>query len=201
MPPAAQPLMSWPGRRGKPGAKPPMLDQAGLVLPGERAAGTAGQSSRAVRLWLFAVAALILVMVIVGGATRLTESGSVDHRMEAGDRRAAAAQRSRLAGRLRRLQADSAIFGAARRHDAGGFKAIYAWEWGHRLLARLIGLAFILPALWFWRQRRAQGRAGAAGAGRRPRSWRSSRSSAGGWSAPAWSTASRWRSSGWRSIC
>jgi cytochrome c oxidase assembly protein subunit 15 len=32
-----------------------------------------------------------------------------------------------------------------------GFKAIYAWEWGHRLLARLIGVAFILPALWFWR--------------------------------------------------
>ena len=52
-----------------------MLDQAGLVLPGERAAGKAGRSTQAVRLWLFAVAALIFVMVIVGGATRLTESG------------------------------------------------------------------------------------------------------------------------------
>jgi len=30
---------------------------------------------RAIRLWLYAVAALVLAMVLVGGATRLTESG------------------------------------------------------------------------------------------------------------------------------
>ena len=41
-----------------------------------------------------------------------------------------------------------------------GFKAIYAWEWGHRLLARLIGLAFILPALWFWRSGALKGALG-----------------------------------------
>ena len=52
-----------------------MLDQVGLVLPGERAVGQSARSTQAVRLWLFAVAALIFVMVIVGGATRLTESG------------------------------------------------------------------------------------------------------------------------------
>ena len=31
-----------------------------------------------------------------------------------------------------------------------GFKAIFWWEWAHRLLARVVGAAFILPALWFW---------------------------------------------------
>ena len=31
-----------------------------------------------------------------------------------------------------------------------GFKTIYYWEWAHRLLARIVGAAFILPALWFW---------------------------------------------------
>ncbi len=128
-----------------------MLDQAGLVLPGERAAGQAGRSTQAVRLWLFAVAALIFVMVIVGGATRLTESGLsitewkpvtgvIPPLSEAGWR--AAFDSYKQIPQYAALNPDMTL---------DGFKAIYAWEWGHRLLARLIGLAFILPALWFWR--------------------------------------------------
>jgi cytochrome c oxidase assembly protein subunit 15 len=31
-----------------------------------------------------------------------------------------------------------------------GFKTIFWWEWSHRLLARVVGLVYILPALWFW---------------------------------------------------
>src|ERR1700683_5182916 len=41
-----------------------------------------------------------------------------------------------------------------------GFKAIYYWEWSHRLLARIIGLAFILPLLWFWRRGQLAGALG-----------------------------------------
>ena len=128
-----------------------MLDQAGLVLPGERAAGRAGRSTQAVRLWLLAVAALIFVMVIVGGATRLTESGLsitewkpvtgvIPPLGEAGWQ--AAFDSYKQIPQFAALNTDMTL---------DGFKAIYAWEWGHRLLARLIGLAFILPALWFWR--------------------------------------------------
>jgi cytochrome c oxidase assembly protein subunit 15 len=128
-----------------------MLDQAGLVLPGERAAGQARRSAQAVRLWLFAVAALIFIMVIVGGATRLTESGLsitewkpvtgvIPPLSEAGWR--AAFDSYKQIPQYAALNPDMTL---------DGFKAIYAWEWGHRLLARLIGLAFILPALWFWR--------------------------------------------------
>jgi cytochrome c oxidase assembly protein subunit 15 len=129
-----------------------MLDQAGLVLPGERAAGRAGRSTQAVRLWLFAVAALIFVMVIVGGATRLTESGlsitewkpvtGVIPPLSEADWRAAFDGYKQIP-QYAALNPDMTL---------AGFKAIYAWEWGHRLLARLIGLAFILPALWFWRR-------------------------------------------------
>jgi cytochrome c oxidase assembly protein subunit 15 len=129
-----------------------MLDQAGLVLPGERAAGRAGRSTQAVRLWLFAVAALIFVMVIVGGATRLTESGlsitewkpvtGVLPPLTETDWRAAFDSYKQIP-QYAALNPDMSL---------DGFKAIYAWEWGHRLLARLIGLAFILPALWFWRR-------------------------------------------------
>jgi cytochrome c oxidase assembly protein subunit 15 len=129
-----------------------MLDQAGLVLPGERAAGKAGRSTQAVRLWLFAVAALIFVMVVVGGATRLTESGlsitewrpvtGVLPPFSEADWRAAFDSYKRIP-QYAALNPDMTL---------DGFKAIYAWEWGHRLLARLIGLAFIAPALWFWRR-------------------------------------------------
>ena len=163
LPPAAQPLMSWRRRRGKRGRTTRMLDQAGLVLPGERAAGRAGRSTQAVRLWLFAVAALIFVMVIVGGATRLTESGLsitewkpvtgvIPPLSEAGWR--AAFDSYKQIPQYAALNPDMTL---------DGFKAIYAWEWGHRLLARLIGLAFILPALWFWRERRSSRRARPAG--------------------------------------
>jgi cytochrome c oxidase assembly protein subunit 15 len=129
-----------------------MLDQAGLVLPGERAAGKAERSTQAVRLWLIAVAVLIFVMVIVGGATRLTESGLsitewkpvtgvIPPLSEAGWRTAFDSYKQ--IPQYSTLNPDMTL---------DGFKAIYAWEWGHRLLARLIGLAFILPALWFWRR-------------------------------------------------
>ena len=128
-----------------------MLDQAGLVLLGGRAAAQAGRSAPAVRLWLFALAALIFVMVIVGGATRLTESGLsitewkpvtgvIPPLGEAAWQ--AAFDSYKQIPQYAALNADMTL---------DGFKAIYAWEWGHRLLARLIGLAFILPALWFWR--------------------------------------------------
>ena len=46
--------------------------------------------------------------------------------------------------------------------DLDGFKAIFYWEWAHRLLARIIGLAFILPLLWFWRKGRLAGAVGRA---------------------------------------
>ena len=41
-----------------------------------------------------------------------------------------------------------------------GFKTIFWWEWGHRLLARIVGAAFILPGLWFWLSGRLKGALG-----------------------------------------
>ena len=38
------------------------------------------------------------------------------------------------------------------------FKFIYAWEWGHRQLGRLLGLVFFLPLVWFWLRGRVSGR-------------------------------------------
>lgn len=106
----------------------------------------------AVRVWLTVTAALIFVMVLVGGATRLTESGLsiVEWKV--------------VTGTLPPLSetAWQAEFDAYKRipqyHQMNRgmtlaeFKTIFWWEWAHRLLGRVIGAVFLLPFLFFlWR--------------------------------------------------
>src|SRR5271170_1076870 len=105
-----------------------------------------------VRWWLIAVAALIAVMVLVGGATRLTESGLsiVEWKPVTG-----ALPPLGEAAWTQAFDAYKAI-PQYRQMNAGmslaAFKTIFWWEWSHRLLGRVIGAAFLLPFLWFlWR--------------------------------------------------
>ncbi len=113
---------------------------------------TTDTHARAIRLWLHAVAALIVAMVLVGGATRLTESGlsitewkpvmGVLPPLGEGQWQAAFAKYQTIP-QYRALNAGMSI---------AAFKTIFWWEWTHRLLGRLIGAAFLLPFLWFlWR--------------------------------------------------
>ena len=102
--------------------------------------------------WLFAVAALVVMIVAVGGITRLTESGL------------SITEWKPLTGALPPLteaqwQAEFAAYKQIPQYTqvngpAGmtlaDYKFIYFWEWVHRLLARVIGLAFALPLAWFW---------------------------------------------------
>src|SRR3954452_17494676 len=109
-------------------------------------------SSRALRLWLFVVAGLIFAMVLVGGATRLTESGisivewkpltgTVPPRSESAWQ--AEFEKYKTIPQYQQVNRDMTL---------AEFKLIYWWEWAHRLLGRLIGVAFLLPFLWFlWR--------------------------------------------------
>jgi cytochrome c oxidase assembly protein subunit 15 len=107
---------------------------------------------RAVRWWLVAVAALIAIMVLVGGATRLTESGLsiVEWKPVTGalpplneEQWTRAFEAYKTIPQYRELNAGM---------DVGQFKTIFWWEWSHRLLGRVIGVAYLLPFLWFlWR--------------------------------------------------
>ncbi len=107
---------------------------------------------RAVRLWLLAVAALIVATLVVGGATRLTESGLsiVEWKPVTGvvpplDAAAWRAEFEKYQTIPQFRERNSAM-------SLDQFKTIYWWEWTHRLLARLVGAAFLLPFLWFlWR--------------------------------------------------
>src|SRR6202048_302292 len=106
----------------------------------------------AVRWWLFAVAALIAIMVLVGGATRLTESGLsiVEWKPVTGalpplsqEQWTQAFDAYKTIPQYRELNAGM---------NLAEFKTIFWWEWSHRLLGRVIGVAYLLPFLWFiWR--------------------------------------------------
>lgn len=110
---------------------------------------------RAVALWLAVVAVLVVLMVGVGGITRLTESGL------------SITQWKPITGALPPLndaqwQAEFAAYqqiGEYRQINGpagmtlADYKFIYFWEWLHRLLGRVIGLAFAVPLAWFWLKR------------------------------------------------
>ncbi|HTG03152.1 MAG TPA: COX15/CtaA family protein [Bradyrhizobium sp.] len=107
---------------------------------------------RAVRWWLLSIAALIAIMVLVGGATRLTESGLsiVEWKPVTGTlpplnqaQWIEAFEAYKTIPQYRELNAGM---------NLAEFKTIFWWEWSHRLLGRVIGVAYLLPFLWFlWR--------------------------------------------------
>lgn len=104
--------------------------------------------------WLSVVAALIVAMVVVGGITRLTESGLsiTEWKPVSGvvPPLSDAEWQAEFAN-YRRIPEYSRINSGM---TLAGFKAIFFWEYLHRLLGRVIGLAFALPLLWFAARRR-----------------------------------------------
>ena len=103
-----------------------------------------------VRLWLYGVAALVVAMVIVGGATRLTESGlSITEWKPVLGALPPLGEAQWLAEfeKYREIPQYQLV---NRGMSLDEFKVIYWWEWGHRLLGRLIGVAFVVPLVAFW---------------------------------------------------
>ena len=102
--------------------------------------------------WLLVVATMVFAMVVIGGITRLTESGL------------SITEWKPVTGAIPPLsqaqwQAEFAAYQQIGEYQQvagpagmtlGDYQFIYFWEWSHRLLGRLIGLAFALPLLVFW---------------------------------------------------
>jgi len=117
-------------------------------------AGFSGDHSHlwVVRAWLYAVAALIFAMVLVGGATRLTESGLSITEWKPVMGALPPLSATDLQAAFEKYQAIPQYRALNLGMSLDQFKTIYWWEWTHRLLGRLIGVAFLLPFLWFlWR--------------------------------------------------
>ena len=101
--------------------------------------------------WLMTVAALVFVMVVVGGITRLTESGLsiTEWKPVSGAIPPLSEADWRHAFELYQATPEYREINGPAGMDLAAFKFIYFWEWVHRLLGRLIGLAFALPLAWF----------------------------------------------------
>jgi heme a synthase len=101
------------------------------------------------RYWLWLVAGLVLIMVTVGGATRLTGSGLsiTEWRPVTGAipplsvaAWAAEFEKYRLIPQYQLLNKGMSL---------ADFQFIYWWEWGHRQLGRFIGLLYLSGFIWF----------------------------------------------------
>ncbi len=131
------------------------LARKALFSGGHSIAGGSAARPAALVRWLWAVAALIVGIVVVGGITRLTESGlsitqwkpitgvlpPLSH-----------AQWLEEFAQYKTIPEYTQVNGPAGMTLAQ-YQVIYFWEWFHRLLARVIGLAFALPLAWFWWRR------------------------------------------------
>lgn len=120
--------------------KPVMSDQ--ISSPALR-------SARRISVWLFVMCALVAVMVVVGGATRLTDSGlSITEWRPVTGAIPPLSEADWLAEfeKYKTIPEYSEVnFGMS----LAEFKQIYWWEWGHRLLGRGLGFAFLFPLIFF----------------------------------------------------
>jgi cytochrome c oxidase assembly protein subunit 15 len=103
-----------------------------------------------VSAWLFAIVALIVAMIVVGGLTRLTDSGLSITEWQPVTGAVPPIGEAAWEAEFAKYREIPEYRFQNRGMSLDEFKAIYWWEWGHRFLGRLIGLAFALPLVGFW---------------------------------------------------
>jgi heme a synthase len=115
---------------------------------------TIADPMRAVRWWLYGVAALVFVLIVVGGATRLTDSGLsiTEWRPLMGILPPLSdAEWRDIFEKYRQIPEYHQV---NRGMSLDSFKFIFWWEWAHRFLARMVGFAFAIPLVYFVVRRR-----------------------------------------------
>lgn len=110
---------------------------------------TSSPKPRAIAHWLFGIATMILIMVIVGGITRLTESGLSITEWKPVTGAIPPLNEAQWAAEFDLYKHSSQYVLMNEGMTLQAFKHIYFWEYFHRLLGRALGLAFAVPLLWF----------------------------------------------------
>jgi cytochrome c oxidase assembly protein subunit 15 len=103
-----------------------------------------------VRVWLFVLAGLVVAMVAVGGATRLTGSGLSITEWKPVTGAIPPLSDAAWAVEFEKYRLIPQYELVNKGMSLSEFKTIYYWEWGHRQLGRALGLAFFIPLAWFW---------------------------------------------------
>ena len=135
--------------------------QAQAPQPGaiDRAANRAGPRAgagarRAIRLWLMLIFVLVGLMILVGGLTRLTDSGLSITEWKPITGALPPLNATDWASEFGKYQASPEYQLQNTNMTLAEFKSIYWWEWGHRQLGRFIGLVWAVGFLLFWLTRR-----------------------------------------------
>lgn len=117
------------------------------------AAGHSDAARRRVAIWLLVCCALVFVMVVVGGVTRLTRSGLsiVEWQPVAGT--LPPLTEAAWQDMFTKYQATPEYVKVNRGMSLDEFKGIFWWEYIHRLIGRTIGLVFFVPLVWFLAKR------------------------------------------------
>lgn len=121
----------------------------------EKGAGRGAR--RAIRGWLIALFTLITAMVLVGGLTRLTDSGLSITEWNLVGGSLPPMNAADWASEFDKYQQSPQYRLMNEGMSLGAFKSIYWWEWGHRQLGRFIGLVWIAGFLFFWLTKRIPG--------------------------------------------
>ena len=109
---------------------------------------------RAVRGWLIAIFALVAVMIVVGGLTRLTDSGLSITEWQPISGAVPPLSDADWQAEFEKYQAIPEFHIQNSEMTLAEFKSIFWWEWGHRQLGRVIGLVWGIGFLFFWLTKR-----------------------------------------------
>lgn len=125
-------------------APPP---QGGLI---ERGTGARG----AIRVWLALIFVLVAAMILVGGLTRLTDSGLSITEWKPIHGAIPPMSEAEWTEEFQKYQQIPQYELVNKGMTLEAFKSIFWWEWGHRQLGRVIGLVWALGFVGFWATKR-----------------------------------------------
>lgn len=112
--------------------------------------GEAAGAMRAVRLWLLVIALMVALTAVIGAATRLTGSGLSITEWQPIIGVIPPLTEAQWQVAFAKYKQIPQYTELNRGMSVEAFKTIFYWEWGHRVIARGIGLVFLLPFLAFW---------------------------------------------------
>jgi heme a synthase len=119
---------------------------------------TIGRNRAQIRWWLYLVALAVFALVLVGGATRLTDSGLSITEWKPIHGVVPPLNEAEWQEEFAKYRQIPEYEQINKGMTLEGFKTILWWEWGHRFLARLVGVLFALPLAYFWLAGRIESR-------------------------------------------
>lgn len=110
-------------------------------------------AARWIRRWLILIALMVYAMILIGGATRLTDSGLSITEWDPISGALPPLSEAAWLAEFEKYKTTAEFQQQNYNMTMGEFQYIYWWEWGHRLFGRLIGLVAIGGFVWFAVQR------------------------------------------------